>query len=68
MMYHHHLLTTDESETIVKIYLKQKSSPTKGDWYELLQQDFQFVGLNINDDKIRSMSRQNYKKKITKTT
>ena len=64
MMYHHHLLTTDESETIVKIYLKQKYSPTKGDWYELLQQDFKFVGLNITDDEIRSMSRQDYKKKI----
>ena len=40
------------------------SDPTKGDWYELLKQDFQFVGLNLNEDEIRSMSRQEYKKKI----
>ena len=57
-------MTTDKSETIVKIYLKRKYSPTKGDWFELFQQDFQFVGLKINDEEIRSMSQTDYKKKI----
>ena len=64
MMYHHHNLTTDKNETIMKMYLKQKSDPTKHDWYELLQKDFKFVGLSMKDEEIISMSQFQYKKKI----
>jgi hypothetical protein len=64
MMYHHHILTTDKNETIMKMYLKQKSDQTKDDWYQLLQKDFKFVGLSMNDEEIKSMSQFQYKKKI----
>ena len=43
MIFHHHILTTDKNEKLMKMYLKQISDPTKGDWYELLLKDFQFV-------------------------
>ena len=36
LVYHHHLLTRDENETIYKIYQKQTVSSCKGDWYETL--------------------------------
>ena len=64
MMYHHHLLTTDDEESIKKIYDKQKEDPTKGDWYELLQNDFKFIGEEINEEQIKSMSKSEYKKHI----
>ena len=64
MMYHHHLLTTDHEESINKIYDKQKEDPTKGDWYELLQNDFKFIGEEINEEQIKSMSKSEYKKHI----
>ena len=40
MMYHHHILTSDENETIVKMHLKQKSDASRDDWYELLKKRF----------------------------
>ena len=64
MMFHHHILTTNEDETLMKMYLKQKSDPTKDDWYQLLQNDFQFLGLQISDEEIRAMPKKEYKKKI----
>ena len=62
IMYHHHLLTTEDNETIKKIYEKQKSEPTKGDWYELLKNDFRFIGKNINEDNIKAQSKLEFKK------
>lgn len=64
IMYHHHILQTDDDETIKKIYLKQKSDPTKNDWFCSLQKDFEFIGLNITDQEIQAIPRFEYKKKI----
>ena len=43
MMYHHHLLSLDDNETIKQMYEKQKEARTKGDGYDLLCKDFKFV-------------------------
>jgi hypothetical protein len=43
LMYHHHILSRGEEETIQKIYRKQSEDPLKGDWFELLKQDFKFI-------------------------
>ena len=32
-----------------KVYLKQKEEKTKGDWYEMLLKDFEFIGEEVND-------------------
>ena len=63
-MYHHHLLTQEEGETIKLIYEKQKISPTKGDWYELSLKDFDFIEEKIDDDKIKMLTKAEFKKKI----
>ena len=62
-MYHHHLLTQEEGETIKLIYEKQKISPTKGDWYELSLKDFDFIEEKIDDDKIKMLTKAEYRKK-----
>jgi hypothetical protein len=64
MMYHHHILTSDPNETIVKMYHKQQSDPSRYDWYELLIKDFEFIGLTINENEIKAISRLQYKNKI----
>ena len=64
MMYHHHLLTLEDGETLKNIYDKQKSQPTKGDWYELLLKDFTFIGEDLNEEVIKSYSKTEYKKKV----
>ena len=32
IMYHFHIITRDDSETIKKVYMKQKEASVKGDW------------------------------------
>ena len=39
-MYHHHIITREDTETINKIYNKQKEDPIKGNWVELVKKDF----------------------------
>ena len=65
LMFHHHLLSLDENETLRKIYEKQKINKTKGDWFCLLQEDFSFIGEAMNEDLIKSMSKCDYKIKVT---
>ena len=62
MMYHHHILTRKENETILKIYKKQKENHVKGDWYQLLMEDFVFVENGMNDEEIKKIPKETYKK------
>ena len=45
MMYHHHILTAGKNETIMDMYIKQKSDPTKGHWYELFKKKILSISL-----------------------
>ena len=64
MMYHHHILTRNENETIRKIYEKQKIDNVKGDWYQLLMEDFIFVENKLNDEEIKKIPKETYKKMV----
>ena len=64
MVYHHHILTRNENETIRKIYNKQKESVCKGDWYETILKDFEFIGEVKNDEIIMKIDKLEYKKII----
>ena len=52
MMYHYHLITREDCETIKKVYLKQKESSVKGDWITTLSKDFDFINQKQNDEEI----------------
>jgi hypothetical protein len=64
LLYHHHIITQNENETIRKIYEKQKTTPTKGDWFELLREDFKFMEQEMDDEKIKSITKEQYKKQV----
>ena len=64
IMYHQEILKRDANETISKIYHKQKDSPVKGDWLNLLKEDFNFIGIEINEEEIIATPKATYKKKI----
>ena len=64
MMYHHHIISRNENETIKKIYNKQKQQPTPGDWFQLLKKDFAFIGEEIDESMIMSTPKNEYKEKI----
>ena len=51
-MFHHNILSRNEDETIKKIYRKQKEGYVKGDWYQLLEGDFSFKGVEMKEDYI----------------
>ena len=64
LLYHYHILTRDKEETIRKIYTKQKEDPIKGDWFKLLQEDFKFIDIDMDEEKISETNKNTYKKKI----
>ena len=51
MMYHHYIRTLDENETVRKMYNNQKEKLSKGDCYDLVCNDFEFIGKNLNKKK-----------------
>ena len=61
LMYHHSIITRSENETVYKVYNKQKESCIKGDWYEMLTKDFQFIGLEMDDQQIVQYSKTQYR-------
>ena len=42
MMYHYHIITRENCETIKKVYLNQIKGSLKGDWVQTLEKDFEF--------------------------
>ena len=48
----YHILTRDKEETISKIYYKQEQDSKKGDWFQLLQADFDFIQVEMNEENI----------------
>ena len=66
IMYHHHLLSRENTETIKKIYSKQKEDSVKGDWILLLKKDFKLLEIDINEESIKATPKDVYKKYIKK--
>ena len=64
LLYHHHILTRPKEETISKIYFKQKEEPIKGNWFQLLKKDFEFIEIDLNEEKIMQTSKSEYKSEI----
>ena len=57
IMFHYHILTLNDNETVKKIYLKQKESNIKGDWYRTLQEDYELIKEENNDEEIVKISK-----------
>ena len=63
LMYHHHILQQEKTETLRQIYEKQKTDYTKGDWFQLLLKDFEFIEETMDEEDIQKMSKIQYKQK-----
>ena len=55
-MYNHHILTPENTESIKKIYKRQKVSHIKDDWYRVLVEDFDYIQTVQKDDQIEKMA------------
>ena len=60
-MFHHHILTREDNETIKKVYMKQKESNLKGDWYRMIVSDFEFIEEAIDEEFIKNIKKEDYR-------
>ena len=64
MLYLQTILKRPDSELTKRIYIAQKEKPTKGDFYCLVEKDFQMIGEILSEDEIIKKSRNSYKNNI----
>ena len=61
-MYHHHIITREDNETIKKVYNTQQEDNTKGDWFDLLMKYFKFIGVEMDENHRKQKTKQTKKK------
>ena len=44
--------------------MKQKESHTKGDWFRMLMKDFEFIGVEMDEEAIKNTPKEVYYKDI----
>ena len=66
LIYHQVILKRENQELIKKMYVEQAKNPTKGDFIELIKDDFKMINEVQDDEKIRNTSTNVYKKHIKK--
>lgn len=58
--YFRHIVTREPNEMIAKVYRAQLEAPNKGDWTELVKEDFETIGEQMNEaDTITRTKKQN---------
>ena len=62
MIYYRNLIVRSEDETIKKVLRAQQKYPCRGDWWSLLKEHFEAIGLEINEKEIIEMNAYSYKK------
>ena len=67
LLYHHNILKREETELVKRIYLEQTKNPKKGDFVELLKEDFKILDMLQNNEKIQKMNKNMYKQMIRKS-
>ena len=64
MSYLHTILKKHDDESVKKIYNAQKESPCKGDWINLVENDWKTLGIDLTDETIANMNKNEFKKVI----
>ena len=62
IMYLHTILQKDETEMVKKFYEVQKINPSTGDFIEIVKQDCEKIGLDLSDEEISQISKQQFRK------
>jgi hypothetical protein len=65
-MYLWHILHTDKSELIRKVYDSQKFKTIKGDWVKIIEEEKLNLDIQLSDDEIVTMSRGRFENMIKK--
>ena len=66
LIYHHNILRRENNELVKRIYQEQVRNPTKGDYSELIKDDFKIINEVQDDVKIQNTNTNQYKTHIKK--
>ena len=64
IVYLHTILKRPATELTHKVYKAQQENPVKGDWVQLLEKDLEMLGMVLNEDKVKELSKAQYKTEI----
>jgi hypothetical protein len=64
MLYFQTIVTRSEMELIRRVYNAQRDNPVKGDWVNILKEDFRYISEEVNEEDAKSISKFEYKKNI----
>ena len=62
MMFLWHILSRNKDELLFKFYTAQKLAPSIHDWVHQIDKDKEELNLELSDEEIRSMTKQQFKK------
>ena len=66
LLYLWHILHRDESELVRKVYEVQKIKMTKGDWFEMIQNEKKKCNITLSDEEIVNTSKFKFKHLVEK--
>ena len=64
MLYLKTILDREDHEITKKVYVAMKNNTFKGDWYNLITEDFAKIGLEIDEETIMATDKDTFKKLI----
>ena len=64
MTYLHTILTRSDNEVTKRVLIAQKESPTKGDFFNLVQEDYNKIGEILDIQQIENTSKERHKRYI----
>ena len=56
-MYWHHIFNVDKNEILYKIYRKQVTTYTKGDFVQILKKDLDMLEILLDEELVRNLDR-----------
>ena len=60
----HNILKREEDELVKRVYNAQKENPSKGDWVHIIKEDMELINLNMNENEISLLSKNEFKKHV----
>ena len=64
MNYLHTILTRSDNEVTKRVLIAQKESPTKGDFFNLVQEDYNKIGEILDMQQIENTSKERHKRYV----
>ena len=57
MMYFQTIVKRSDQELIKRVYNAQRDDPVKGEWVNILKEDFKYIGEEVNEEDAKTTSK-----------